>query len=178
MNDEATVFIVDDDEEVYLKLGREMLVRFEYDFQGGSYWGGSGAVWLDNICFTNVEQLAATVLHDSLAPGVTTAAVTGRVDGLYLYTLENDELVRSVSGVHDQEHSIEMQLPLLQHSLAPGWRLLPVLVGQIEDSAVREAARLIRPLVDADTLVVASSDFTHYGRRFRYMPFPHDRSTR
>ena len=36
---------------------------------------------------------------------------------------------------------------------------------------VRQAARQILKIVDGNTLVVASSDFTHYGSRFGYRPF-------
>jgi hypothetical protein len=73
---------------------------------------------------------------------------------------------------HVREHSIEIELPLLQRALAPGWRLVPVLVGRLEAADYQAAADLLRPLADADTLVVVSSDFTHYGRRFGYQPFP------
>jgi hypothetical protein len=67
-----------------------------------------------------------------------------------------------------------MQLPLLQRALQPGWQLVPVLVGQLSPEDYPAAAELLRPLLDDDTLVVVSSDFTHYGPRFGYRPFPND----
>lgn len=92
--------------------------------------------------------------------------------------LRADPLVRSRPSLHAREHSIEMELPLLQRTLAPGWRLVPILVGRISDEQTfHHAADLIRPLLDAQTLVVVSSDFTHYGPRFGYLPFPHDAQT-
>jgi hypothetical protein len=42
----------------------------------------------------------------------------------------------------------------------------------MEREDYRKAADLLWPLADAGTLVVVSSDFTHYGLRFGYMPFP------
>jgi AmmeMemoRadiSam system protein A len=73
-----------------------------------------------------------------------------------------------------REHSIEIELPLLQRALAPGWRLVPVLVGDLGPEDYQTAADLLRPLADDGTLVVVSSDFTHYGQRFGYLPFPQD----
>ncbi len=70
------------------------------------------------------------------------------------------------------EHSLEAEIPFLQTCLAPGWRLLPVLLGG--NSPATSNARVadaLRPLVDGRTLVVVSSDFTHYGHHFRYVPF-------
>jgi AmmeMemoRadiSam system protein A len=47
----------------------------------------------------------------------------------------------------------------------------------LEDTDYQAAADLLRPLADADTLVVVSSDFTHYGQRFAYQPFPLGKDT-
>jgi MEMO1 family protein len=70
------------------------------------------------------------------------------------------------------EHSLEVELPFLQRHLQPGWCVLPVLVGAIGDAAVRESVvAALRPVRDAGTSTVVSSDFTHYGPRFGYVPF-------
>ncbi|MEO5350547.1 MAG: AmmeMemoRadiSam system protein B [Magnetococcus sp. YQC-3] len=83
--------------------------------------------------------------------------------------------VKQVAGAHEQEHSVEMLLPLLQRTLAPGWRLLPILVGDLGDAeGYRRAAEVVRPLLDGETLLVVSGDFTHYGAAFQYQPFPKD----
>ena len=74
----------------------------------------------------------------------------------------------------DREHSLEIQLPFLQRALAPGWRLVPILVGRLEPEDYVALADAIRPLLDARTLLVVSTDFTHYGARFGYLPFPAD----
>jgi hypothetical protein len=71
-----------------------------------------------------------------------------------------------------REHALEIQLPLLQAAL-PGCALVPVLVGALEGDDAAELAALLRPsLQAADTLVVVSSDFVHYGARFDYLPVP------
>jgi len=86
--------------------------------------------------------------------------------------LRQNPLVKAVAAAHTREHSIEMQLPLLQRVLEPGWVLVPVLAGSLTDEDYRQAATLLKPLADATTLVVVSSDFTHYGKRFGFQPFP------
>jgi len=91
--------------------------------------------------------------------------------------LRTSSLVKSETMAHREEHSLEMQLPLLQRALQPGWQLVPVLVGQLAPEDYRTAAELLRPLLDENTLVIVSSDFTHYGPRFGYLPFPNDKDT-
>jgi AmmeMemoRadiSam system protein B/AmmeMemoRadiSam system protein A len=91
--------------------------------------------------------------------------------------LRASNLVQANPYAHVQEHSIEIELPFLQRALAPGWRLVPVLIGRLNAEDYGTAAALLRPLADADTLVVVSSDFTHFGPRFGYLPFPVDAET-
>jgi len=69
-----------------------------------------------------------------------------------------------------QEHSLEMQLPFLQVVIGD-FLLVPLVVGELSVNDYAEAARALSPYLDADTIVVASSDFTHYGSRFGYLPF-------
>ena len=86
--------------------------------------------------------------------------------------LRRSPLVQGAPPGPDREHSLEMQLPYLQRALAPGWRLLPLLVGRVEEADYGALAEQLRPLLGERTLVVVSSDFTHFGPRFGYLPFP------
>ncbi len=66
----------------------------------------------------------------------------------------------------DREHGIEMFLPFA------GKRRLSVsfaLISRVSDP--EEIASQLRNSISDDTAVIASSDFTHYGPRFRYMPY-------
>ena len=75
----------------------------------------------------------------------------------------------------EPEHSLESEIPFLQRVLSPGWRLVPLLLGSGASGAMaQEIADGLRPLLDETTLVVVSSDFTHYGPRFGYVPFHDD----
>ena len=64
------------------------------------------------------------------------------------------------------EHSVEVQVPFLQRVLG-NFSIVPVVLGQVDPEAVGEA---LLPLLDDDTLLVASSDLTHY--------LPYDRAKR
>jgi MEMO1 family protein len=75
-------------------------------------------------------------------------------------------------GADHGEHSLEMELPMLQRALAPGFAIVPLLVGALDLDDARAIAEAIRPLADQDTLIVASGDFTHYGKNYDYLPFP------
>jgi len=78
-------------------------------------------------------------------------------------------------GPFAPEHCLEAEIPFLQRHLDAGWRLLPLLVGGLAGPGSEDRlATGLRPLLEPGTLVVVSSDFTHYGPRFRYVPFSED----
>ena len=64
---------------------------------------------------------------------------------------------------HRDEHSLEMQLPFLQH-LVPRLRVVPVLMGyQVREDVDRLAEALAAALAGRDdAILVASSDLSHY----------------
>jgi len=64
-----------------------------------------------------------------------------------------------VDEAHRDEHALEVQLPFLQRSLGD-WRLVPVVVGDASPEAV--ASVLERLWGGAETLIVISSDLSHY----------------
>ncbi len=96
------------------------------------------------------------------------------LDTAAIATLRASPLVHGDEAIRLGEHSLEIQLPFLQRSLAPGWQLLPVLVGVMEEQDYAAAAELLRPLLDDTSLLLISGDFTHYGPRYDYLPFPPD----
>ena len=63
---------------------------------------------------------------------------------------------------HRAEHSLEMQLPFLQH-IVPQVRIVPVLMGsQVRGEAEMLALALVGALAGSDALLIASSDLSHY----------------
>ena len=73
-------------------------------------------------------------------------------------------------GLGRTEHSLELQLPFLQRTLKD-FQLVPLLVGRVDDAQCARLAHAIVSLLDDETLLVVSSDFTHYGANFGYLPF-------
>jgi AmmeMemoRadiSam system protein B/AmmeMemoRadiSam system protein A len=71
---------------------------------------------------------------------------------------------------HAREHSLEIELPFPQIVLGK-FKLVPILVGSIGPYERTMIACALRPFADDRTLVVASSDFTHFGSRFGFSPF-------
>jgi len=63
--------------------------------------------------------------------------------------------------LHDREHSLEVQLPFLQH-LSPETRILPIAVGRISPEKAQEVGTIVREAMgDRPFAVLASTDFTH-----------------
>jgi hypothetical protein len=93
-----------------------------------------------------------------------------RVDQKACETLLEKTLFQSISRAHEREHAIEIQLPFLQRTLAD-FDLVPMVVGGLQEEDYEVVSRGLRALQDKDTLIIASSDFTHFGPRFGYVPF-------
>ena len=82
--------------------------------------------------------------------------------------------------IHEQEHAIEAVLPFLQTQLGQ-FKIIPILVGELLDyknkldtNAVKSIARSINEFLGPRTLLVVSTDLTHYGPRYDYAPFSKD----
>jgi AmmeMemoRadiSam system protein B/AmmeMemoRadiSam system protein A len=72
------------------------------------------------------------------------------------------------------DHSLENQLPFLQRA-APSAGLIPLYVGELTGDELRLAAQRLARQMEQGDVVIASSDFTHYGEAYRYTPFPNDK---
>ena len=85
--------------------------------------------------------------------------------------LDKAGLLYTGKDAHEKEHAIEVQLPFLQKTLQD-FKIIPILIGGATDykSQVKIAEILSRH-TDKSTLIIASSDFTHYGARYSYAPF-------
>lgn len=67
-------------------------------------------------------------------------------------------LVTIDDRAHAPEHSLEVELPFLQHALGQ-FRLIPLLVG---DATPEQVASVIEAVLDARSLLVVSTDLSHY----------------
>ncbi|MBP6892341.1 AmmeMemoRadiSam system protein B [Candidatus Babeliales bacterium] len=71
---------------------------------------------------------------------------------------------------HELEHSIEIQIPLIQ-KYCGFCKIIPLLIGDLNFSQVQQLADVINQCIDKKTLIIVSSDLTHYGTMFNYLPF-------
>ena len=63
-------------------------------------------------------------------------------------------------ATHNQEHSLEVQLPFLQTVLGSNFKLIPMVVGDADADEVMEILEILWG--GDETLVVISSDLSHY----------------
>jgi MEMO1 family protein len=80
------------------------------------------------------------------------------VDADRVKKLLASNLVYEDPHAHAPEHSVEVQVPFLQVALT-SFKIVPLLVNDVDP---QKAADLIYPLIDESTVVVASSDLSHY----------------
>ncbi len=120
---------------------------------GADHWGlAQGAAVFDTGAWST--PLGDVPVDEDLA-----SALVESVDSLHA----NDQ-------AHAREHSIEVQLPLLQ-ILCPEVKIVPILVTP--DPGVVETGRRIGELLQRDfpeAAVVGSTDLTHYGPSYGLMP--------
>jgi MEMO1 family protein len=80
-------------------------------------------------------------------------------------------LFQTQADAHSQEHCLEIELPFLQRVLTGPYKIVPMLISQLQPSEWKQVAATLSSFVDEETLILISSDFTHYGSRFGYEPF-------
>ncbi|XP_014213751.1 protein MEMO1 [Copidosoma floridanum] len=119
--------------------------------------------------------------HNVRLPGC--ALSTATVYKTPLYDLQIDQQIKKelVDTGHfdwmdmdtdEEEHSIEMQLPYIakvMEDFKDSFTITPILVGSLTPEREAMYGKLLAPyLADPQTLFVISSDFCHWGQRFRY----------
>lgn len=80
------------------------------------------------------------------------------VDAATAEEMSVGSLVSEVPTAHEREHSLEVQLPFLQ-VVAPGVPVVPLLTGDVDPVDV---AHVVLPFLDESTLLLVSSDLSHY----------------
>jgi AmmeMemoRadiSam system protein B len=100
-----------------------------------------------------------------------------------LGVLKNDrefgDLLSKISGLpidelpHQNEHSIEVQLPFLQFvNKEKNFKILPIIISP--DINLKEFAKNLKKVIDQTNktaILIASSDFIHYGYNYGFAPF-------
>jgi len=76
--------------------------------------------------------------------------------------LASSELFFEHNDAHENEHSLEVQLPFLQHKLGDNFLLVPIILGTHEPETCKKIAAKLKPWFSAENLFVISTDFSHY----------------
>jgi len=96
-----------------------------------------------------------------------------RVDVAAAHALAASHALALVDESRVCDHSVEIQLPLLQRAV-PRAAIVPLYVGALDSAGRQAAAQALAAQIRPGDILVASSDLTHYGRNFGYEPFPVD----
>jgi len=92
------------------------------------------------------------------------------VDRAVCEALEKETAFSFIDDVLLREHSVENQIPFLQRALGE-FKIVPIVIGYGSDADFTRMAQAIAKHVNNKTLLVASTDFTHYGATYGYVPF-------
>lgn len=84
-------------------------------------------------------------------------------------SVDKDLAGRMVQGIisedliaHRNEHSLEVQLPFIQH-LAPDSKIVPICMGLQDYKTAREVGEIVKGETQGkDVVIIASTDFSHY----------------
>ncbi len=76
--------------------------------------------------------------------------------------LDASPLFMQHNDAHLYEHSLEVQLPFLQHRLGNNFSLVPIILGTHQPETCQEIAKVLKQWFTLDNLFVISTDFSHY----------------
>lgn len=71
------------------------------------------------------------------------------------------ESIRSGESAHVYEHSVEVQIPWLQHLYGPAIRVVPIAMMAQDADTARELGEALAH-IEGNVVIIASTDFTHY----------------
>ena len=63
---------------------------------------------------------------------------------------------------HQQEHSLEVQIPLIQYYYTTTPKIVPIIIGTGNTNTIRQIAEALKPWFTPENLFLISSDFSHY----------------
>jgi hypothetical protein len=87
--------------------------------------------------------------------------------------LKQADVIADDPSVHENEHSLEVQLPFLQSLYGDRLRISPIATALDDLETCTEVGRAIAEAarkLDKDIAIIASTDMTHYGFHYGYAP--------
>ena len=77
--------------------------------------------------------------------------------------MELSPLIREDEKAHQREHSLEVQLPFLQYSYGERCKIVPICMMQQDQSTSQKVGETLSEVLKGkNSLIIASTDFTHY----------------
>lgn len=77
-------------------------------------------------------------------------------------TLKKEKLLNFPVNAHMQEHSLEVQMPLIQYYFKNVPPIVPIIIATNNVNSIKKIAETLRPWFTPDNLFIISSDFSHY----------------
>lgn len=136
----------------------------------------SGPVAAYTYCYASLvkPELVILVGPNHYGLGSSVASMKDAVWDTPLGSIEVDneavDIAVKVSGIididfyaHIKEHSIEVQLPMLQFIYKHNYKILPIILWMQDQETAKDVGRAIAEVAKKkSSLIIASSDFTHY----------------
>ena len=77
--------------------------------------------------------------------------------------VEKSKFIEIDEYSHSQDHSLEVQVPMLQSILSNNFQILPIILRAQDLETARDVGNAVSEIVKKrNAIIVASSDFTHY----------------
>ncbi len=122
------------------------------------------------IILSPAHRVYLTGIASSSASVFTTPLGDIPLDTALCRFFEEQGITEQNDDAHRPEHAVEIHLPFVQ-SCFESVSLVPLVVGDLSKRARINFAKALEETVDEETALIVSSDFTHYGEAFRYLPF-------
>uniref|UniRef100_A0A8C1I430 Protein MEMO1 n=1 Tax=Cyprinus carpio carpio TaxID=630221 RepID=A0A8C1I430_CYPCA len=157
----------------YTASGSQLNAQLEgWLSQAQSTAGPARAIIAPHAGYTYCGACAAYA-YKQVDPSITTPLYDLRIDQKVYADLWKTGMFERMSLQTDEdEHSIEMHLPYTAKAMESHkdeFSIVPVLVGALSESKEQEYGKLLsKYLADPSNLFIISSDFCHWGQRFRY----------
>lgn len=98
------------------------------------------------------------------------------VENEIAHELMKSGLIKYDDSAHGMEHSIEVQIPFLQFIFGNDFKIVPIAISH-ENLNYEQCQLIGREIANAamklgkKVIIIASSDMTHYGANYGYLPF-------
>lgn len=95
----------------------------------------------------------------------------------FSHELLKNAIIKQDEFAHKDEHSIEVQIPFLQYCIKK-FKIVPILCSTHDYKKIQEFSRILSDTIkkqkqkNQQFIIIASSDLTHYGPSYGFVPFP------